>query len=138
MLHLPNNVVIPDAEIEMQAVRAQGAGGQHVNKVASAIHLRFDIPASSLPDPIKERLLALQDQRISSEGIVVIKSQSSRSQWKNRQNALNRLLALIVGATRPPKKRKATRATQASKRRRLEEKKKRGSLKSTRRRPELE
>jgi len=123
---------IPLGEIDVQAIRAQGAGGQNVNKVSSAIHLRFDIPASSLPDTVKERLLALRDRRISSDGILIIKAQRFRSQEKNRNDALARLQELVKGTTIMPKKRRPTRPTKGSKRRRMDSKTKRGQLKSLR------
>lgn len=122
MLFISNHCCIPDEEIDIQAVRAQGAGGQNVNKVSSAVHLRFDIRASSLPEPYKTRLLALRDQRISSDGVVVIKAQQFRSQLKNRDEALQRLAELIRGAMVVPKVRRATRPTLASKERRLDSK----------------
>lgn len=116
----------------MQAIRARGAGGQKVNKVATAIHLRFDIPASSLPDFYKQRLLALQDQRISSDGVIVIKAQRYRSQEKNREEALDRLRELIRSVLVTRKKRKPTKPTRAAKERRLEAKRQRGKIKRSR------
>jgi len=132
MLEIGNNLQIPDHEIDLQAIRAQGSGGQNVNKVASAIHLRFDIRASSLPDRYKERLLALSDQRITSDGVVVIKAQQFRTQEMNKENALARLAQLIKSVTVEQKARKATRPTLGSKRRRMDSKTKRGKTKSLR------
>jgi len=133
MLQISQSVCIADDEIEMHAIRAQGAGGQNVNKVSSAIHLRFDIKASSLPEFYKERLLQTQDRRISTEGIIIIKAQQYRSQDKNRADALNRLQELIKASVVTQKKRKPTRQTLGAKKRRLESKTKRGQLKSLRR-----
>jgi ribosome-associated protein len=133
MLKISSHVALPIDEIELQAIRAQGAGGQHVNKVSAAIHLRFDIPASSLPDLYKERLLALKDQRISSDGVVVIKAQRFRSQEQNREDALQRLQSLIAGVAVPRKPRKPTRPTRSSRKKRLENKRKQGQLKQSRR-----
>ena len=132
MLQVSRNLQIPDNEIDLQAIRAQGSGGQNVNKVASAIHLRFDIRASSLPDRYKDKLLALSDQRITTDGVVVIKAQQFRTQEMNKENALARLAQLIKGVTVEQKPRKATRPTLGSKRRRLDSKTKRGKTKSLR------
>ena len=129
MLHISSSVSIPASEIEISAIRAQGAGGQNINKVASAIHLRFDIGASSLPDLYKERLLGLHDQRISKDGVVVIKAQQHRSQDKNREAALKRLQELVRGVAVPRKKRRPTRPTRSSQRKRLDTKTRRGAVK---------
>jgi ribosome-associated protein len=129
---ISNSVTIPAREIEISAIRAQGAGGQNVNKVSSAIHLRFDIGASSIPDQFKERLLKLNDQRITKDGVVVIKAQQHRSQEKNREAALRRLWQLIRGVAVSPKKRKPTKPTRSSQRKRLDSKTKRGAVKISR------
>ena len=123
---------IDEYEVTVTAVRAQGAGGQNVNKVSSAIHLRFDIPASSLPDGVKERLLALRDNRITQDGVLVIKAQQYRTQEQNRADALERLSELIISAGKVEKKRRPTKPTLGSKTRRLESKTKRGSIKAGR------
>ena len=132
MLQISNTVNIPEREIEMSAVRSQGAGGQNVNKVATAIHLRFDIGASSLSDHYKERLLKLNDQRITSEGVVVIKAQEHRSQEQNREEALQRLQNLIKSAVVIPKPRKPSKPTRSSQKKRLDSKSKRSQIKTMR------
>jgi ribosome-associated protein len=123
---------IPESEVEITAVRSAGAGGQNVNKVSSAIHLRFDVTASSLPGWLKARLLALKDQRLTRDGVLIIKAQQHRSQEMNREDALQRLQALVEGAAHVPKARKATRPSRASKKKRLESKTRRGRIKQLR------
>ena len=132
MLHISHSVSIPDAEIDISAIRAQGAGGQNVNKVSSAIHLRFDIGASSLPPPYKQRLLALHDQRISKDGVVVIKAQQHRSREMNREEALARLQELVRSVAIVRKKRKPTKPTRSSQKKRLDSKTRRGAIKQMR------
>jgi ribosome-associated protein len=132
MLYISHNVTIPDREIEISAIRAQGAGGQNVNKVSSAIHLRFNIAASSLPEEFKERLARLNDQRITKEGVVIIKAQEFRSQDKNRGEALRRLKELVQSIAVLPTVRRATRPTRSSQKKRLESKVRRGAVKSMR------
>ena len=129
MLQISRNVAIPDEEIDLSAIRAQGAGGQNVNKVSSAIHLRFDINASSLPDDYKQRLLELRDRRISKEGVIIIKAQQYRTQEKNRQAALERLQELIKTVAVVQKARKPTRPTKNSQKRRMDSKTQRGKTK---------
>lgn len=132
MLHITQRTAIPLSEIEISAVRSQGAGGQNVNKVATAIHLRFDINASSLSPLYKERLLTLNDSRITKDGIIVIKAQQHRTQDQNKEDALNRLKDLIKSVTVTPKKRKPTKPSRRAKQKRVDSKAKRSQLKSLR------
>lgn len=132
MLKLSKHVTIPAEELELNAIRSQGAGGQNVNKVSSAIHLRFDIQASSLPEFYKQRLLALRDQRITKDGVIVIKAQQFRTQEKNRDAALKRLRQLIDDATTIQKSRRPTKPSKNSRRKRMDSKTQRGKTKSLR------
>ncbi len=133
-LTITNNITVPEEEIEWQAIRASGPGGQNVNKVSSAIHLRFDVAASSLPDTYKERLLQLKDRRLSKDGIIVIKAQRHRTQDKNREEALERLQTLVRSVMVTEKKRVATKPSRAAKKRRTDSKTRRGKTKALRQR----
>lgn len=136
MHKITGNITLNEQEVEFTAIRAQGSGGQNVNKVASAIHLRFDIRASSLPEKIKKRLLALHDSRLTSDGCLVIKAQQHRTQEQNREDGIARLVHIIRQATVEKKARKATRPTKSSRKKRMDKKTKRGQVKALRKKVE--
>lgn len=132
MVHISDQIEIPDEEVELKAIRSQGAGGQNVNKVATAIHLRFDLNSPAIPDAVRQRLLSSGDSRITADGVLIIKAQNHRTQEGNRAEAMARLQALILEATRVRRKRIATRPSRAARKKRLDAKKKRGELKKLR------
>ncbi len=136
MFHVQDSLYLDERELAFTMIRAQGAGGQNVNKVSSAVHLRFDVRASSLPEEIKDALCALSDHRISKDGVIVIKSQSFRSQEKNRAEAIERLISMVRAAARTDKPRRATKPTRASQRRRVQRKVQHGEIKRLRGRVE--
>lgn len=137
MIQISPRLALDDSEVEMTAIRAQGAGGQNVNKVSSAIHLRFDVRASSLPDPIKQRLLSSRDTRLTNEGVFVLKAQNFRTQEQNRMDAVNRLAEWIQAATVVQKKRKPTRISKGAKIRRKENKQKQSGKKALRKKIDI-